>query len=223
MTHYFKSKGTRVMSQTPLSGASDPKWTDYTGGALWTYPLNIQPNGSNDAIVVGANDIIIYSCATPLGGTQPYEGWAQPYTNVANQTLYYWLFSPFSEYTSSTNVGLQLFNADSTLAYDSGQKPLKMVYKGTNLTLSASMNTSLGLPAGRTYAAMMPTQSIRMYNPYVAPTTMEPHPPENGSEMGFKITGGQVYLNEVFGHAMYATSNSNISQGSIFVFDVTGY
>ena len=215
MSYYFHSKGTKVMTQTGLSIANDPKYTDPTEGKLWTYPITYNENGPVDAIPFVENDIIIYACNTPLIST---EG-LQPATNVADQTLNWWRFRPFSTFVPpSSSLGLQIFGADAALAYDSNPKPLLLRYKVENIVMSAGMSTAVGLPTGRTYAGYATRISTRVGTTYSSPSS---NPVPNAFMSGFKaVAGNDVFLSEV---ADLAFASENMNLGSILIFDVTGY
>ena len=210
ITHYFHSKGSRAMTQNGVALLNDPKSPDGTQNRLWTYPLFI--GETNNVIQQDTYDIVLYSCATPLVGTSKGTTVA---TNQSGQTLYYWLFKPYSGYTPpSSGVGLQLYNASGQLGFDMSQKPLIMTANQPNVALSSGMDTALTLPAGRTYAAYMPNNSSRVVRTYNIGDNAG-----NAMTAGFRMTGGTVRLTEVDYYA-YATENLNV--GQLLVFDVTG-
>lgn len=219
MQYYLKTKGTVTLNYLES--------TDYipeAGGAPGAGALVYKEDSFSSFVTVQSDEFIAYSCANPIfsatGAPASGLGAFRSHTNGAVVT--YYIFAPFREFTPPGNFGFQLFNSDTSLAFDLLAKPMVRVARYAIGTTSSGMDTALGLPGGRTYAAYLSKTNVRQTSTFI-----DYFPPPsftaanyNGCEVAFRMSGGDIRLTE--------SNNTTYTVGDQYdaylnVLDVTGY
>lgn len=219
MTYYLKTKSTVTLNHD-VSVDYDPELGGPApGAAIYREPLV-------NFVNIASNEFVAYSCASPIFGAigAPGSGQAVFHTHTSGAVMTYYIFAPFSGYTPTENVGLQLFNADGSLAFDaSAGKPMVRTGRYPIGTMTPGMDVALGLPSGRTYAAYLSKANVRATSTF---TGYDTGPPSftwsayNGCEAAFRMSSGDIRISES-NNTAYTSGNQY--DAYINVLDVTGY
>ncbi len=113
MKYYLKTKSTITLNYD-VSIDYDPELGGPgAGSVIYKEPLI-------DFVNVASNEFVAYSCTSPIFGGigAPSSGQATFRTHTFGAVVTYYIFAPMSAFTPTENYGFQLFNSDTTLAFD---------------------------------------------------------------------------------------------------------
>lgn len=133
----------------------------------------------------------------------------------------YYVFKKYSQYTPTSNMGMQLFSQSGTLLFDAAQgKPLRVINVIDMNTVSSGYFQYYDLPAGANVAFFTTGITCRQIAPFGSANTLY-NAPHNGLVYGVQKTanGGMAIAESAY--SIYTQGDQ--TSGKVFVLDVTGY